>query len=134
MAVSVAIVFAVRFIVLVVVGDQVVQREAIVNGNKIDTGPRRFALMLIQIRTAGKTIGKLRQDTVVSLPIAADTVSVFPVPFRPRHRKLANHVTTFAEVPGFRDEFHLRKNRILYKDIEKTGIRVDQETLSAKGT
>src|SRR5258708_30684910 len=97
MAVSVAIVFAVRFIVLVVVGDQVVQREAIVNGNKIDTGPRRFALMLIQIRTAGKTIGKLRQDTVVSLPIAADTHSVFLVSFPPRPPELSKHLTTTAD-------------------------------------
>src|SRR5258707_15152118 len=103
MAVSVAIVFAVRFIVLVVVGDQVVQREAIVNGNKIDTGPRRFALMLIQIRTAGKTIGKLRQDTVVSLPIAAGTVSGFPLPFRPRRRKPPNHVTPFPPGPRLPD-------------------------------
>src|SRR5258708_39079648 len=111
MAVSVAIVFAVRFIVLVVVGDQVVQREAIVNGNKIDTGPRRFALMLIQIRTAGKTIGKLRQDTVVSLPIAADTICVFSLPFRPLTPEIGHHLNTSAQGPRYPTESPLIEKR-----------------------
>ena len=37
--VAVAVVFAVRFVVLVVVGDEIVQREAVVRGDEIDARP-----------------------------------------------------------------------------------------------
>ena len=46
---AVAVVFAVRLIVLIVVADQIVQREAIMRGDEIDAGRREAAVALVQI-------------------------------------------------------------------------------------
>ena len=48
--VAVAVVFAVGFVVLVVVADEIVQGEAVVRGDEIDAGVRASAAVLIQDR------------------------------------------------------------------------------------
>ena len=46
---AVLIVFAVGFVVFVVVADQVVERETIVRGNEVDAGRGPPAIALIQV-------------------------------------------------------------------------------------
>src|SRR5580692_5411178 len=58
-AVAVAILFAVRLVVLVVVGDQVAQREAVVCGYEVDAGVRTAPAPRIEVRAAGEPRGEL---------------------------------------------------------------------------
>jgi len=46
------IVLAIRFVVLLVITDQVVQRETVVAGNKIDAGVGPAPIALVQIAAA----------------------------------------------------------------------------------
>ena len=46
---AVAVVLAVRLVVLVVVGDEVVEREAVMRGDEIDAGPGLAAAAVEQV-------------------------------------------------------------------------------------
>ncbi len=80
---TVLIVFAVGFVVLLVVADQVFQREAIVCSDEIDAGVGTAAIILIQIAAAGKAVTEIRKLSFVALPIAANGIAIFTVPLRP---------------------------------------------------
>jgi hypothetical protein len=82
-AFAVAVVLAVGFIVLLVVGNQVVQSEAIVARDKIDAGVRPAAAPFVEVagaREAGREFGN---HSAVAFPESADRIAVLAVPFRP---------------------------------------------------
>ena len=66
-----AILFAVGFIVFFIIGNQVMNREPIVGGDKVDAGIRSSSRGFVQIRTARETISKLAQGLVLSAPVIA---------------------------------------------------------------
>src|SRR4051812_39370362 len=53
-ALAVAVLFPVRLVVLVVVRDEIAQRETVVRGNEVDAGMWPPGAFLIEIRTAGE--------------------------------------------------------------------------------
>ena len=59
---AVAIVFAVRLVVLLVVADQIVERESVVRGDEIDAGGRAAAVPLVQI-AASRSSRYARSDS-----------------------------------------------------------------------
>ncbi len=56
---AVVVIFPVGIVVLVVVRDQIVQRKAIVRGDKIDAGPRAAAALIVQIAGTKQARGKV---------------------------------------------------------------------------
>ena len=50
--------FAIGFVMLVIITDQIVQREAVVAGDKIDAGRGLPPVILIEVATAAQTGGK----------------------------------------------------------------------------
>src|SRR5271166_6003769 len=69
--VPVPVFFAVRFVVLFVVRDQVVQSESVVCRDIVDACERSFALVLVEVGAPGQPIRELRHRVVVSLPVAS---------------------------------------------------------------
>src|SRR5579872_5237963 len=57
-ALAVAIIFPVRLIVLIVVRDQIVKREAVMRGDEVDARARTPSAPRIQVRTAGDARGE----------------------------------------------------------------------------
>ena len=88
---------------LLVVTDQVVQRESIVGGNKIDARIWTTPAVLIEIGTAGEPVGDLANVALVAFPKAPHRVAIFAVPFRPEHGKVSNLIAAFAYIPRLRD-------------------------------
>src|SRR5687767_14406704 len=119
MAFAVVIIFAVGFVMLFVVRNQVVQRETIVGGNKVNAGVRFAFIVFVKIRTSGKAVGKFSQGTFFAPPEIADAIAVLAIPFAPTRREIAYLVTVIANIPGLGDKFNLRNDRILVNDIEK---------------
>ena len=117
--VAVAIVFAVGLVVVVVVGDEVVQREAVVAGDEIDAGVRPAAAPFIEIAGAAEARGEFGDHAAVALPEPADRVAVAAVPFRPQRREIADLIAALAQVPGLGDQLDLRDDRVLVDDVEK---------------
>src|SRR4051794_26032966 len=104
---------------LVVVADQVVQSESVMGGDKVNTGARPATVALVKVAATGETIAQLSHANGVATPEATPGVTVFVIPFGPAHRKVANLIAVFADIPRLGDELHLGDNRILVDDIKE---------------
>ena len=122
---AVAVVFAVGLVVLVVVADEVVQREAVVAVTKLMLAYGCRPLLLVQVAAAGEPRRQLRHRAAVALPEAAHGVAVLAVPLGPQHREVADLVAALAEVPRLGDQLHLREHRVLVDDVEERRQPVD---------
>ena len=127
---AVHIVPAVCFVVFVVVGKQVVKREAVVAGDEIDGGAETVITVLIQVGRTHDPVRGLLRVPEIALEIVAERISVAAVPLRPPAigREAADLVHA-ARVPGLRDELGLRKDRVL-RDSPEQGRIPDRDTLS----
>ena len=116
---AVAVALAVGLVVLIVVRDQVVEREAVVGSDEIDAVDRQFPAGLEDIGAAGNDISDLPHDrssldvTLVALDEAPEGIAETTVPFAPT---IAGEVADFVEsggIPGLGDDFrigqHLRQ-------------------------
>src|SRR2546428_3168402 len=103
MILAIAVLFAVCFIVFLVVADEIVQGESIVRSNEVDARVGSSSIMLIKIRAARKSVSDLVDAAFVASPVTAHRVAIFAVPLRPKHGKISNLVTAFAYIPRFCD-------------------------------
>ena len=76
MTLSVAILFTVGLVVLLVIGNKVVEREAVVGGDEIDAGKGTTSGALVEVRTPGQPVGEFPEGAVLAAPEVADAVAV----------------------------------------------------------
>src|SRR5205085_2281225 len=69
--------------------------------------------------TARKPVADLREQTLITAPVAADRVAVLTVPLSPEHREVPHLVAVFTQVPWLGDQLHARDNRILVDSVEE---------------
>src|SRR5580700_3970051 len=110
---AVLIVLAIRLVVLIVVRDEVVEREAVVRGDEIDAGPRLAAAAGKGIGGRGNARGKFRQLAVITLPVCAYRVAELVVPLCPAGRETADLVAAGTDIPRLSNHLHLRQHRVL---------------------
>src|SRR5580692_11054977 len=110
---------------LFVVTDQVMQGEAIVSGHKINAGRRTPAIAVVQIARSGEPIGKVGKLAFVTLPITAHGIAITAVPLGPSGGEIADLIAAVSDVPGLRDQLHLRDDRVLMNDIEESREAID---------
>ncbi|GMA31398.1 hypothetical protein GCM10025875_13900 [Litorihabitans aurantiacus] len=84
---AVATVLAVGVVVLVVVGDEVREREAVVRRDEVDRGDRLAPRVLVQVARAGQPRRELSEGRGLAAPEVAHGVAVVAVPLRPQGRK-----------------------------------------------
>src|SRR5690606_38491499 len=118
-AFPVVVVFTVREVVLLVVGDEIVEGEPVMSGNEVDAGCRAAVVVLIEVGTSGESGSKFSEHTIRTSPIVPDTIPILTVPLSPARRKVSYLIPPFADVPRFSNEFYLGDYRILMDDIEK---------------
>ena len=121
---AVAVVLAVRVVVLLVVRDEVAQREAVVRGDEVDRRERPLAVALVEIRRAAEARRELR-DADRAAPEVAHRVAVDAVPLRPEDREVADLVAAGPDVPRLGDQLHLGEQRVLVDDVEERGEAID---------
>src|SRR4029450_9849766 len=78
---AVAVVLAVGLVVLVVVRDEVAEREAVVGGHEVDRGVGRAGTAPVQIAGAGQPVAHVAGLTLIALPEGAHGVAIDAVPF-----------------------------------------------------
>src|SRR4051812_27220442 len=125
MALAVAVVLSIRFVVLVVVGNEIAEREAVVRSNEIHARVRPPRRALIQVGAAGEAIRELRERLVRAAPKIAHGVAILAVPLRPQWWEVADLVSTFADVPRLGDQLDLAHDRILLDQVEERRQPID---------
>jgi hypothetical protein len=99
---AVAILLEVRFVVLLVVRDQVVEREPVVRRDEVDAGRRPTAACFVEVRAPGEAVRELAEGAVDTSPVVPNGVAIFSVPFGPEVRKVADLVTAPRRGPRAR--------------------------------
>ena len=101
--VTVAVLFAVRFVVFVIVADEIGQRKSVVRRDKIDAGIGATAIVLVKIGTAGEPVSHFPDAALVPFPETANDIAVFAVPLRPQDGEISDLITAFPNVPRLRN-------------------------------
>src|SRR5690242_20682979 len=101
--VTVVAAFAVGFVVLVVVRDQVVQRKAIVRRDEVDAGPRLATASIEDIAGARHARRQVANHAAIALPKCTRGVAKSIVPLGPARRKITDLITAGPDVPRFGD-------------------------------
>jgi len=73
---AVAVVFLVGLVVLVLVADQIGEREAVVNGDVIDAGLRPAPIVMELRRRTGQRAGHVAEQAAIATPIAPQRSAV----------------------------------------------------------
>ena len=102
----VAIVFVVRFVVLVVVRNEVVQRESVVRGDEVDARPRFSPAPVEEVRGCREALRDAGGLAFVAFPVRAHRVAELVVPLGPARRKLAHLISARPDVPRLGDQLH----------------------------
>jgi hypothetical protein len=105
-ALAVRAAFAVGVVVLVVVGDEVVEREAVVGGHEVHAGRGLAAVVLVEVRAAGEAGRELAERLWLAAPVVTHGVAVLAVPLRPQRGEVADLVAALADVPRLGDQLH----------------------------
>src|SRR5690606_23872903 len=103
---AVAVVLAIGLVVLVVVGNQVLKREAIVRADEIDAGPGSPVAPVEQLRGGAKPRGQVTTLAEVPAPEGPHGIAEAVVPFGPAGREIAKLVTARPHVPRLGDQLH----------------------------
>ena len=127
----VAIVLAVRLVVLVVVGNEVVERETVVGGDEVDARPR-FSPTKIELVRRGAKTRRQRFRVPVAPPEVSHVIAKPVVPFRPAGGKAADLISARAAVPRLGDEFDISEHRILAHDLQEAAFGVEPVGLARK--
>src|SRR5687768_11289455 len=110
---SVAVFFAISLIMLSGVSDQVMQRESVMCGYKINAGGRLKAFAVEDMLRSCQPVGQLSGFAKISAPESAGIITKSVIPFMPVGRKISELVAVRTEIPRFRNQFHFGKHRIV---------------------
>ncbi len=133
MALAVPVPLAVRLVVLLVVGDEVAQGEAVVAGHEVDRGERPPPVVLVQVGGAGQPGGELREGARLAPPQVPHAVPVLAVPLGPQRREVPHLVAALAHVPRLGDQLHLAHHRVLLHQVEEGREPVHLVELAGQG-
>ena len=115
------VVLAVRLVVLVVVGDEIVEREAVVRGDEIDARPR-LAAAEVELVGRGAEARRERPGARLAAPEVAHRVAKRIVPLGPAGREAADLIAARAAVPRLGDQLHFREQRVLADRLEEAAL------------
>src|ERR1019366_1619151 len=103
---AISVVLAVGEIVLLVVGNQIVEREAIVAGHEVDAVVRFAGAGLVEVGTAQQTGGERRGHAGIALYELAHIVAINAIPLRPSSpgRQRTDLIQPDG-IPGLGDQF-----------------------------
>src|SRR4051812_27438333 len=98
---SVAVLFAISFVVLVVVTDQVAQSETVMGSNEVAARGGRPAIVRVKVAAARYAGRQFSYRCAMSFPESADRVTILSVPLTPKNREVTYLVTARSQVPWF---------------------------------
>src|ERR1700722_9607015 len=107
---TIPISFAVRFVVLTVVGNEVVEGKAVMAGNEVDAVDRQMAAALIDVGAPGDARCYRAHKSGIAFHKAPNIIAVPPVPFRPAITRKVTDLVCARCVPGFSDYLGVRQH------------------------
>jgi hypothetical protein len=123
--VAVAVALAVGLVVLVHVGDQICEREAVVHRDEIHPGRRLATGKIVDFGRAGDLAGERPDMSRLATPEIADFVTVGIVPLAELLAETADTVAARPWIPRFGDQLALAQHRIGLDHLQHLGIGIE---------
>src|SRR4051812_32132669 len=101
---AIAIFLAIRLVVLAVIGDDVIQCEAVMRGDEIHRRPGLAAALVEKVCRGGDAGRKFRELALVPAPERPHGIAISVVPFGPPGRKVTDLVAARTAVPRLGNE------------------------------
>ena len=124
-AVAVAVLFAVGFVVLVLVAGQVRQGEPIVGSDQIDSGQRAAPRGFEQVIGPGQPACDLSARARMTQPPGTDRVAELVIPLVPARAEPTCLVAVVPDVPGLGDQLDAGQHRVLCQCSEQCAAGVE---------
>src|SRR4029453_18879960 len=105
--------------------------ESVVGVHKFYACVGTTSASAIEIAAAGQAERQTSHQPAIPLPKTSHGVAIFGVPFGPEDGKIPNLIAAFAQVPGFRDELHLRQHGILVNNVKERPQPIHRMQLSS---
>ena len=115
---SVAVSFAVRLVVLAVVGDQIVERKPVVAGHEIDALLGFTLFSLVNVRAPRQPERQGTDGSIIPFEEGPDIVAKPPVPFLPAVADKTADLVEAGRVPGLGDQLDIGEDRVGF-DVPK---------------
>src|SRR6266481_203579 len=109
---SVAIIFAICFIVLVIIGDEVVEGEPVMARHKINALLSLAFFMTVNRRAASQPVSKVSDGMLFPAKKTPDIISKSSIPLLPTVSDKATYLIEPGRVPSFGDELRAGKLRV----------------------
>src|SRR3984957_16760235 len=106
---TISISFAVRFVVLAVVGNEVVKGKTVMAGNEIDAVNLQMATPLIDVGAPGDARCYRAHKSGIAFHKAPNIIAVRPVPFGPAITRKVTDLVCARCIPGFSDDLSVRQ-------------------------
>src|SRR6266436_3583299 len=119
---AVPVAFTIRLVLLVIVRNQIVQREAVVAGHEIDALFGLPFLVAEDVRAAARSLRQQPYRAVVALDKVADVVAEPAIPLLPAVADEGPHLIKTGSVPRFGDQFGAGENGVGLDIPENRGI------------
>ena len=104
---AVVVVLTVRFIVLLPIAHEILQREAVVTGDEIDARVGAFAGLGVDVGAAADALGEHTKQPIVAAPEPSHVVAVLTVPLRPAAVGEAPDLIRSGGIPRLGNELHI---------------------------
>ena len=125
LAMAVLIFLAIDLVVPFTVADQIIEREAVVTGHKIDARGRTTSVAFENIAGTMQAPRELGQHAGITAPEAAHGVTIAIVPFTPTGRKAPQLIASRADVPRLRNQLDARQRRVLLHGVEEAAALIE---------
>ncbi len=109
---AVTVVFAIGLVVLAVVGDEVVEGEAIVTRHEVDALLRLALLVCVDVGAADQAVGHARHRARLAAEKTPDIVAKPPVPLLPAVAHERADLVQAGGIPRLGDELRAREQRV----------------------
>ncbi|MNO86083.1 hypothetical protein D3C76_774730 [compost metagenome] len=129
---AILVVLVVGLVVLVVVRDQVAQRETVVGGDEIHRAIRTSATLVEQFAGSGHAPGEVGELAFVAFPEGTHGIAEAVVPLHPTGGEATDLIATGTTVPGFGDQFYLAQDRVLAAGDEEAVALVEPFVIPAQ--
>ena len=129
MIVTVAVVFTVGLVVLLVIADEIVQAEAVMSADEINARPWPPPTMGEQIcrtQQAGRQFGS---SILVTSPERSDGIAKLIIPFTPAGTVLTQPVAVRADIPRLGNHLDRLQDRILAYCVQKAATPIPTGSL-----
>src|SRR5712691_7426844 len=109
---SVAAVLAVRLVVFALVGDEIVEGEAVMTRHEVDALLGLALFVAVQRRAADQAVRKALDHAFFATEKTTDVIAEPPVPLPPAVSDEAPHLVQARRIPGLGDELRASERRV----------------------